>query len=59
MNTVTSLVTIVSLLLALSSAGSVAKPQSEVNSQAAIPITPSRIALNHNETLVRDTAPFK
>lgn len=57
MNAVTSFVAIVSLLLALATAGGAAKQQAEVNSPAAArDITPSKIVLNHNETMVSDAA---
>ena len=55
MNAVTGLVAIASLLLALAAAGGTAKEQVGVNSQAARPITASKLGANHNETLVRDT----
>ena len=55
MNTGMSLIAIVALLLALAAAGADTE-QAGVNSK---PITPSKIVLNHNETLVRDTAPMK
>ena len=55
MNPVMSLVSIVALLLALGAAGNVAKEQSEVNPSAARQINPSKIVLNHNETMVSDT----
>ncbi len=54
MNTVTGYVAIVSLLLAMALAGGAAKKQGSVNSQTERNIAPSRIALNHNETLVSD-----
>ncbi len=54
MNGAASLVTIVSLLLAMALAGGTAKKQESVNSQTERNIAPSRIALNHNETLVSD-----
>ena len=54
MNAGTGLVAIVSLLLALAGAGGPATEQAGVDSQAARPTTTSKIALNHNETLVRD-----
>ena len=56
MNAVTSFVSIVSLLLALAGAGGTAKKQAaDVNSPAARNITPSKIVLNHNETMLSDT----
>ncbi|MCM3906056.1 MAG: hypothetical protein ND866_30600 [Pyrinomonadaceae bacterium] len=54
MNTVTGYVAIVSLLLAMALAGGTAKKQESVNSQTERNIAPSRIALNHNETIVSD-----
>jgi hypothetical protein len=56
MNAVTSFVTIVSLLLALTAAGGAAKEPAGVSSPSAGLITPSKLATNHNETLVRDAA---
>lgn len=53
MNTVTSLVAIVSL--ALAAAGGAAKEQA-ADSQAARPITTLKLGVNHNETLVSDAA---
>ena len=49
MNAVTGFVAIVSLLLALAAAGGPAKEPAGL-------ITPSKLATNHNETLVTDTA---
>lgn len=59
MNTAMSLVTLVLLLFALIAAEGVSQRQAGVDSAAGVPMTPSKIALNHNETLVRDTAPLK
>ena len=59
MNAVTSFVAIVSLLLALAAAGGAAKEPAGMSSPPAGQITPSKLAANHNETLVRDTAPMK
>ncbi len=59
MNAVTSFVAIVSLLLALATAGGVAKEQADVKSPAARDITPSKIVLNHNETMVSDATSFE
>jgi hypothetical protein len=54
MNTVTSLVATVSL--ALAAAGGAAKELAGADSQAARPITTSKLGVNHNETLVSDAA---
>ena len=59
MNAVTGLVAIVSLLLALAAAGGTAEEPAGVSSPPARRITPSKLATNHNETLVRDTAPVE
>lgn len=59
MNTVTSLTAIVSLLLALAAAGGAAKEQAGADSQAARPITTSKLGVNHNETLVNDATPVR
>lgn len=57
MNALTSFVTIASLLLALATAGTVVNKQTDVNSPAASRnITPSKLGLNHNETMVSDAA---
>jgi len=56
MNPVMSFVAIVSLLLGLAAAGNTAKEQAQVTPPAAGQITPSKIALNHNETMVSDAA---
>ncbi len=58
MNAVTSFVAIVSILLALAAAGGAAKAPVGVSSPPARQITPSKLATNHNETMVRDTAPM-
>lgn len=58
MNAVTGFVAIVSLLLALAAGGGTAKEPVGASSQPARQITPSKLATNHNETLVRDTAPM-
>ena len=57
MNTIMSLIAIVVLLFALAAAGGASKDQPGVNSTGAKEIAPSKIAINHNETLVRDTTP--
>jgi hypothetical protein len=55
MNAVTSFVALASLLLALGTAGVVANKQTGVNSPAASrTITPSKLGVNHNETMVSD-----
>jgi len=55
MNIATSFIAIVSLLLALATADTATKQQSEEQSPAAAAATsPSKIALNHNETMVSD-----
>ena len=69
MNAVTDFIAIVSLLLALATAGNTTKDQTGVSSPSAASITTSRprpgdcdefgCGMNHNETLVRDTAPVK
>ena len=59
MNAGTGLVAIVSLLLALAGAGGAATEQAGVDSQAARPITTSKLGLNHNETLVSDATPLQ
>ena len=59
MNAGTGLVAIVSLLLALAGAGGAATEQAGVDTQAAKPVTTSKIALNHNETLVSDSSPVE
>ena len=68
MNTVTGLVAIASLLLALAAAGGATKEQTDVNSPVETRATTSSdardeepptcppCATNHNETLVRDAA---
>ncbi|HKE60748.1 MAG TPA: hypothetical protein VKB46_28780 [Pyrinomonadaceae bacterium] len=53
MNTGMNLLLMVSLLLALVLAGDAGKEQVKTNSEAT-QMRPSRIAINHNETLVRD-----
>lgn len=53
MNAVTGFVAIVSLLLALATAGDARKDQAKVDAPPRN-ITPSKIAINHNETMVRD-----
>jgi len=55
MNAVTGLVAIVSLLLALAAAGGAAKEQAGVSPKAERQITTSKLGVNHNETLARDT----
>ena len=63
MNTVTDFIAIVSLLLALAAGGGTTNPQAGTTRKAGEGqkeislITPSKLATNHNETLVRDTAP--
>jgi hypothetical protein len=59
MDAVTGLVAVVSLLLALAAAGGVAEEPARVSSPPAGLVTPSKLAANHNETLVRDAAPVK
>ena len=69
MNTITNLVTIVSLLLALAAAGEATKGQVGASSPSATRGASSRpltggcdefgCGTNHNETLVRDAAPVK
>ncbi|HSE37888.1 MAG TPA: hypothetical protein VLG74_11335 [Blastocatellia bacterium] len=59
MNAGMSLIAIVALLLALAAAGGAAKEQAGVNSSGDTPIAPSKIAINHNETLVSDTTPIQ
>jgi hypothetical protein len=59
MNAVTGFMAIVSLLLTLAAAGGAAKEPAGVSSSPAGLITPSKLATNHNETLVRDAAPMK
>ena len=66
MNAVTSFVTIVSLLLALTAAGGTTEPQAGITTRKAGEgqketglITPSKLATNHNETLVRDKSPLR
>ena len=54
MNIATSFIAIVSLLLALATADTATKQQSEEKSPAAAQMAPSKIALNHNETMVSD-----
>ena len=57
MNIATSFIAIVSLLLALATADTATKQQSEEQSRAtAAETSPSKIALNHNETMVSDAA---
>lgn len=57
MNAVTNFMAIASILLALATAGGAVKQQAEVNSPAtARDTTPSKIAINHNETMVSDAA---
>jgi hypothetical protein len=53
MNATASLLAIASLLLALSLAGDTAKDGALKS--PAVSMKPSRIAINHNETFVRDT----
>lgn len=63
MNAVTGFVAIVSLLVALATAGGTTQPQADTNVRKAgkpstdYLVTPSKLATNHNETLVRDTTP--
>ena len=59
MNAVTIFVAIVSLLLALAAAGGAAKEPAGVSSSPAGLVSPSKLATNHNETLVRDAAPVR
>jgi hypothetical protein len=59
MNAGLSVIAIVVLLFALAAAGGSAKDQPGVNSSGANEIAPSKIAINHNETLVRDTTPLQ
>ena len=59
MNTVMSLIAVAVLLFALAAAGGAPKDQPGVNSSGANEIAPSKIAINHNETLVRDTTPIQ
>jgi len=65
MNAVTSFVAIVSLLLALAAGGGTPSPQASTTRKAGegqkevTLVTPSKLATNHNETLVRDMAPVK
>jgi hypothetical protein len=59
MNPVMSFVSIVALLLALGAAGNIATEQAEVNPSAARQINPSKIALNHNETMVSDAVELR
>ncbi len=59
MNTVTGFVAIVSLLLALAAGGETAQRKAGGGPKEANGITSSKLATNHNETLVRDTAPVK
>ena len=59
MNAVTGLVAIVSLLLALAGAGGAATEQAGADSQAARPVTTSKLGANHNETLVSDATPVE
>jgi len=54
MNIATSFIAIVSLLLAPATADTATKQQSEEKSPAAAQMAPSKIALNHNETMVSD-----
>jgi hypothetical protein len=55
MNIATSFIAIVSLLLALATADTATKQQSEEQSPAAAAEkSPSKIALNHNETMGSD-----
>jgi hypothetical protein len=63
MNTVTGFVAVISLLLALAAAGGTTEPQAgitirksgEGQKEAGL-VSPSKLATNHNETLVRDTS---
>lgn len=59
MNAVTGFVAIVSLLLALATAGGAAKDQAKGNSSDSRNISPSKIVLNHNETFVQDASPTR
>jgi hypothetical protein len=69
MDAITNLVTIVSLLLALTAAGDAAKSQVNVSSPSATRSPSSRLlpggcddwecGSNHNETLVFDATPMK
>jgi hypothetical protein len=55
MNAVTNFVAIVSISLALvAGSSSAGKEQAQVNLPQGRSITPSKIALNHNETMVSD-----
>ena len=56
MNAATSFVLTVSLLLALAMAGGGTKEQTHMKSSAVSEANPSRIAINHNETMLRDEA---
>jgi hypothetical protein len=56
MNALTSFVAIVSLLLALATGGGTAQEPAGVSFPPERQITPTKLATNHNETLVRDTA---
>jgi len=61
MDAVTGFVAIVSLLLALSAGGSTTDPQTSVSRKAGKEqveylVAPSKLATNHNETLVSDAA---
>jgi hypothetical protein len=69
MNTITYLVTIVSLLLSLAAAGDASKSQVELSSPSAASGASSKpltgcddefgCGTNHNETLARDAEPMK
>ena len=57
MNAITGFVAVVSLLLALAAGGNTTKPQPQPGGQC--PAFMCGSDGNHNETLVRDTAPVK
>lgn len=59
MDTAMSWITVISLLLALATVGGTVKQQSGADSPPAGTVTASKLATNHNETLVRDSAPMK
>jgi hypothetical protein len=59
MNAAMSLIAMVALLLALAAPAGTAKEPAVINSSGGTTVAPARIALNHNETLLRDTASMR
>lgn len=64
MNAVTGFVAIVSILFALAAGGVTTAPEARITvrkagegQKEARLVTPSKLATNHNETIVRDLAP--